>query len=174
MRVNVLDVGSWSSALAALTKLGPKPPAINTLPFVSKMAVCLDRGVVMWPVEVNVPGDCAIDLEVEHARDSTSALVILKFVISSRMVICQSVPVRHPVSEILRSDLRAPGRNHGVVGGCIQDGRDHRLRIRESLRKTESHEGSNYSHHIFRFVPSALGRGFIALATQRHFTSARW
>ena len=39
------------------------------------------RGVVMLPVDMNVPGDCAADLEAEHTRERTSALVILKLLI---------------------------------------------------------------------------------------------
>ena len=67
----------------------------------------------MSPVAVNVPGDCAADLETEHTRDRTKALVISKFVIPrtpmvlGSMVTSQSVSVRYPVSDILRSDLRA-------------------------------------------------------------------
>ena len=35
------------------------PPVINTLPSLSRVAVCKNRGVVMLPVRMNVPGDCA-------------------------------------------------------------------------------------------------------------------
>src|SRR5258708_33311043 len=36
------------------------PPAIRTLPLGSKVAVWPKRGVIMLPVLVNVPADCAI------------------------------------------------------------------------------------------------------------------
>jgi hypothetical protein len=56
--VNVPVAGSYSSALA-IPELKP-PPAIKTLPSWSRVAVWRKRGVVMLPVAVNVPADCAI------------------------------------------------------------------------------------------------------------------
>src|SRR5689334_1655340 len=41
-----------------------EPAAINTLPSVSRVAVCPKRAVVILPVAVNVPGDCAINIAV--------------------------------------------------------------------------------------------------------------
>src|SRR5689334_18379185 len=43
----------------------PQPPAINTLPFRSSVAVCETRTVVMLPDAVNVPDDCAAPVKVE-------------------------------------------------------------------------------------------------------------
>jgi hypothetical protein len=53
--VKVFVAGSYSSALASRY-----PLAIRTLPPGGKVAVCPPRGVVISPVAVNVPGDCAI------------------------------------------------------------------------------------------------------------------
>src|SRR5215472_1356287 len=60
---------------------GPAPPVIRTLPLVSKVAVCPDRGVDMLPVVVNVFGDCANAIETWPATSSKrSARTALGFI----------------------------------------------------------------------------------------------
>ena len=63
--VKVPVAGSYSSTLALIRagKPADSPPAIKTLPFVSKVAVCPALCVVMLPVAVKMPGDCAISME---------------------------------------------------------------------------------------------------------------
>src|SRR5947208_1298628 len=51
----------------------PKPPAIKTLPSASRVAVCHNRAVVILPVGVNVPGDCAITIEAWPATPNNSS-----------------------------------------------------------------------------------------------------
>src|ERR1700761_6171331 len=46
------------------------PPAIRTLPFWSRVAVWPDRGVVILPVALKVPGDCPLALKVLSAAAS--------------------------------------------------------------------------------------------------------
>ena len=51
-------------ALDALEeKAAPVAGQIKTLPSKSRVAVCPVRGVIMLPVAVNVPGDCATAME---------------------------------------------------------------------------------------------------------------
>jgi hypothetical protein len=47
-----------------------QPPAIKTLPLARSVAVCPERGVVISPVAVNVPGDCGIAIEAWHGTPS--------------------------------------------------------------------------------------------------------
>src|SRR5690349_2635490 len=51
--VHLPAAGLYSSALL------PEPPTTSTWPLASSVAVCSSRGVVMLPVLVHVPEDCA-------------------------------------------------------------------------------------------------------------------
>src|SRR5579862_8598794 len=67
---------------ARAARLLPVPPAIRTLPFVSKVAVCSRRGSVRSPVGVNVPGDCAMASGRVLATPNRSVLRRLLFIVS--------------------------------------------------------------------------------------------
>jgi hypothetical protein len=58
-------------------ELGCHPPVIKTLLFVSKVAVCSTRGVVMLPVEVNVAAGCASARTTLHKAKSEAILVFI-------------------------------------------------------------------------------------------------
>jgi hypothetical protein len=53
---------SYNSVLAviAASTTSVRPPAIKIMPLVSNVAVCAMRGVLMLPVAVKTPADCAI------------------------------------------------------------------------------------------------------------------
>src|SRR5215472_18509876 len=52
------------------------PPTIRTVPSARSVDVCLARAVIMSPVGVNVPGDCAVAIGVWPAAASANTLVI--------------------------------------------------------------------------------------------------
>ena len=43
-------------------------PSTSTLPFCRRVAVCPDRAVIMLPVVVNVPEDCAVAVDANEAH----------------------------------------------------------------------------------------------------------
>jgi hypothetical protein len=52
------------------------PPAIRTWPFASIVAVCSDRGVIIFPTAVNVPGDWAFALSAANKIPARVLIVI--------------------------------------------------------------------------------------------------
>jgi hypothetical protein len=53
--IQVPLAGSYSSALADTLILLSNPPATNTIPLGSRVAVCWERAVLRLPVDIQVP-----------------------------------------------------------------------------------------------------------------------
>src|SRR5277367_5703267 len=84
--VNLPVAGSYSSALSRKSKKGVvgvggveyRPPAINTFPSGSSVAVWWKRPVLRLPVAVNVPGVCAI-ATIDQSQGRTKSVFISAF-----------------------------------------------------------------------------------------------
>lgn len=76
--LNVPVAGSYSSALDTDLPLGfTEPPAIKTLPSASSVAVWPKRAMVIEPVRVNVPDDCASAMHAQKTIQSGKKLTLM-------------------------------------------------------------------------------------------------
>src|SRR5439155_1192292 len=96
-------VGSYSSAVTKAPE--PQPPAIKTLPLLSRVAVCPARAVVIAPVAKNVSLDCAITFEVgpdttASARISSVPMRRMGDLLSSRTHGRRAGKLAHPAGKI--------------------------------------------------------------------------
>src|ERR1700681_3546297 len=106
--VNIWVAGSYSSAVAS------GPPATNTVPELSRVALWPDRGILMVPVVgENVAGDRAD--ETRTGTGTPGALRISASLTLSVMTTCPAVagvPDRRPFESTPR--LARPGTGTGV------------------------------------------------------------
>src|SRR5262245_46212405 len=91
------------------------PPAIKTLPFVSKVAVCPSLSVVIFPVAVNLPMDWAFTTHVWPAPPKMRSGSMTLVFISCLLPQCN----RHLIHRPLGTDEQREGhRRTGVLGIC--------------------------------------------------------
>lgn len=74
-RGRIVELRAGHGQIVAIGESAWAPPVIRTLPFGRSVAVCPSRGVVISPVAVNVPGDCAIARDAIRGKSALMSFV---------------------------------------------------------------------------------------------------